>query len=99
MSENSKTATTENLQNFSNLELAQLLAQRLAISHRDWHRLQGDRKSQAGQQLTSALIFLLKDQPELALTHLQQATGWLDKSLKAPGCPDKKAQKSKGKGS
>lgn len=94
MSENSKIATAENLENLSNLELAQLLAQRLAISHRDWHRLQGDRKAQAGQQLTSALIFLLKDQPELALTHLQQATGWLDKSLKAPGCPDKKRSKS-----
>ena len=90
MSENNKTVTKENLHNFSNLELAQLLAQRLAISHRDWHRLQGNRKAQAGQQLTSALIFLLKDQPDLALTHLQQATGWLDKSLKAPGCPDKK---------
>lgn len=90
MSENSKTATAEKLENISNLELAQELAQRLAISHRDWHRLQGDRKAQAGQQLTSALIFLLKDQPELAITHIKQAAGWLDKSLKAPGCPDKK---------
>lgn len=89
MSETTKILPTEQLKDISNLELAQILAQRLAISHRDWHRLQGDRKSQAQQQLASALIFLLKDQPELALNHLQQATGWLDKSLKAPGCPDK----------
>lgn len=92
MSETTKVSTAQQLQNISTLELAQVLAQRLAISHRDWHRLQGDRKSQAGQQLASALIFLLKDQPQSALTHLQQARGWLDKSLKAPGCPDKKSR-------
>lgn len=93
MSETTKISPTEQLQDVSDLELAQVLAQRLAISHRDWHRLQGDRKSQAQQQLTSALIFLLKDRSDLALNHLQQATGWLDKSLKAPGCPDKKSSK------
>ncbi|VEP11873.1 conserved hypothetical protein [Hyella patelloides LEGE 07179] len=90
MSETTKASPAEQLQDITTLELAQELAQRLAISHRDWHRLQGDRKAQAGQQLASAMIFLLKDKPELALNHLQQATGWLDKSLKAPGCPDKK---------
>ena len=90
MFENTPVSETKTLQESSTLELAQELAQRLAISHKDWHRLQGDRKAQAGQQLSSALIFLLKDQPELALSHLQQAAGWLDKSLKAPGCPDKK---------
>ena len=89
MSKTTETSPTEQLQDISTLELAQVLAQRLAISHRDWHRLQGDRKAQAGQQLTSALIFLLKDRPESALTHIKQATGWLDKSLKAPGCPDR----------
>ena len=90
MSETTKASPAEQLQDIATLELAQELAQRLAISHRDWHRLQGNRKAQAGQQLASAMIFLLKDKPELALNHLQQATGWLDKSLKAPGCPDKK---------
>lgn len=90
MSQNRPLSTRKSLQDSTTLELAQELAQRLAISHRDWHRLQGDRKAQAGQQLTSALVFLLKEQPELALSHLQQATGWLDKTLKAPGCPDKK---------
>jgi hypothetical protein len=92
MSETTKISSAEQLKNISTLELAQVLAQRLAISHYDWHRLQGDRKAQAGQQLTSALVYLLKDKPELALNHLQQATGWLDKSLKAPGCPDKRKQ-------
>ena len=95
MSETTKISPTEQLQDISTLELAQELARRLAISHRDWHRLQGDRKAQAGQQLTSALVFLLKDRPDLALSHLQQATGWLDKSLKAPGCPDKEQRKRK----
>jgi hypothetical protein len=95
MSETTKRSPAKQLHDISNLELAQILAQRLAISHRDWHRLQGDRKAQAQQQLISALIFLLKDRSDLALDHLQQATGWLDRSLKAPGCPDKKALSSK----
>ena len=90
MLETTKASATKQLQDISTLELAQELARRLTISHRDWHRLQGNRKAQAGQQLSAALIFLLKDRSDLALTHLQQATGWLDKSLKAPGCPDKK---------
>ncbi len=93
MKETSNLNCVEKFKNTSNLELAQELSRRLAISHRDWHRLQGDRQAQAGQQLSAALIFLLKEQPELALSHLQQATGWLDKSLKAPGCPDKKSRK------
>jgi hypothetical protein len=99
MSQTIKTSSAEQLENISTLELAQILAQRLAISHYDWHRLQGDRKAQAGQQLTSALVYLLKDRPELALNHLQQATGWLDKSLKAPGCPDRKAHTRKSRSS
>jgi hypothetical protein len=45
------------------------------------------------EQLAAALVFLLKDQPESALQHLNQATGWLDGSLASPPCPD--AQKRK----
>ena len=89
MSDTNKAFSTAKLKDLTTLELARELAQRLAISHRDWHRLQGDRKAQAGQQLASAIVFLLKDRPEIALDHLQQATGWLNKTLKAPGCPDK----------
>ncbi|MFM8293183.1 MAG: DUF6439 family protein, partial [Microcystaceae cyanobacterium] len=33
------------------------------------------------------LVYLLKDQPEEALTHLHQATGWLDRSIKPLPCP------------
>lgn len=69
------------------LELAQALAAQLAIAPNDWHRLKANRKAQAGQHLAAALVFLLKDRPEDALAHLQQATGWLDRSLSAPPCP------------
>jgi hypothetical protein len=72
----------------TDLELAQALAERSAIAHQDWHRLKGNRQAQAKQQLTSALVFLLKDQPQEALQHLNQATGWLDGSLVSPPCPD-----------
>jgi len=71
----------------STLELAQLLAERLAIAPQDWHRLKANRPAQAGQQAAAALVFLLKEQPEEALVRLQQAAGWLDRSLAAPPCP------------
>ena len=72
----------------TDLELAQALVERSVIAHQNWHRLKGNRNAQAKQQLTSALVFLLKDQPQEALQHLQQATGWLDGSLSSPPCPD-----------
>ena len=80
-------------EDITDLELAQALVERNLIAHQDWHRLKGDRQAQAKQQLTSALVFLLKDRPRQALEHLNQAAGWLDGSLKSPPCPD--AQKRK----
>jgi hypothetical protein len=77
----------ELLAQFSTIELAQALAARLAIAPRDWHRLQGNRQAQAGQQIAAALVFLLKEQRQEALAHLNQASGWLDGSISAPGCP------------
>ena len=68
--------------------LAQALAEKLAIAPNDWHRLKANRKAQAGQELAAALVFLLKDQPEEALSHINQAAGWLDRSISAPPCPD-----------
>lgn len=76
------------------LELAQALAAKSAIAHQDWHRLKGNRQAQAKQQLTSALVFLLKEQPEAALVHLNQAADWLNGSLKSPPCPDAQRRQS-----
>lgn len=69
------------------LELAQALSEQLAIAPQDWHRLKANRPAQAGQHLAAAIVFLLKDRPQEALSHLQQASGWLDRSLSAPPCP------------
>lgn len=77
----------EHLQDVSTLELAQILADRLSIAPNDWHRLKADRKAQAGQQTAAALVFLLSDRKDDAIAHLQQATGWLDRSISAPPCP------------
>lgn len=71
----------------STLELAQALAARVSISDRDWHRLKSNRKARAIEQSAVALVYLLKDNPEEALPRLQQAVGWLDKSISAPPCP------------
>lgn len=82
-------ATAQNpaLAECSDLELAQALAGRLAIAPHDWHQLKGNRKARAKEQAAIALVYLLKDQPEEALARLQQATGWLDRSIQAPPCP------------
>jgi hypothetical protein len=75
------------LSELSTLELAQALAQRLAITPMDWHRLKSNRKARACEQAAAALVFLLKDQSEEALPRFQQASGWLDRSISAPPCP------------
>ncbi|GAB4234964.1 MAG: DUF6439 family protein [Stanieria sp.] len=87
MSKITQISKTELLKEIDTVELAQALAERLAIAPQDWHRLKANRQAQAGQQLGAALVFLLKNQPEEALMRLNQATGWLDRSISAPPCP------------
>ncbi|RUT08930.1 hypothetical protein DSM106972_009830 [Dulcicalothrix desertica PCC 7102] len=78
---------TKQLQEFSDLELAQALLERLGISPNDWHRLKSNRKARASEQIAAALVYLLKDEKEEAQQRLQQAVGWLDRSISAPPCP------------
>ena len=87
MLETAQTTQTVNLNELSTVELAQALAARLAIAEKDWHRLKANRSARACEQAAAALVFLLKKQPEEALPRLNQATGWLDRSISAPPCP------------
>ena len=75
------------LDSASALELAQLLLAKLALTDGNWHRLKSNRKARASEQAAAALVYLLKDQTEEALPRLQQAVGWLDRSISAPPCP------------
>jgi hypothetical protein len=75
------------LQDVSTLELAQALAERLSITDLNWHKSKSNRNARSLEQTAVALVFLLKNNPEAALAHLQQATGWLDRSISAPPCP------------
>ncbi|GAB4320091.1 MAG: hypothetical protein OHK0047_02500 [Leptolyngbyaceae cyanobacterium] len=75
------------LRQASTEELAQALMEKLAITDKDWHRLKANRKARASEQVAAALVLLLKDQPDAALPRLQQAIGWLDRSISAPPCP------------
>jgi hypothetical protein len=36
---------------------------------------------------TKDVVFLVKNEPQEAQARLQQAVGWLDKSISAPPCP------------
>lgn len=71
----------------SPLELAQRLAHELSLKPEDWHRLKSNRRRRALEQAAVALVYLLKDEPQEALAHLHQATGWLDRTISAPPCP------------
>ncbi|MBW4663145.1 MAG: hypothetical protein KME01_02935 [Chroococcus sp. CMT-3BRIN-NPC107] len=89
MLENNDLVKTANLNDFSTLQLAQALSERLTISPNDWHKLKSNRKARSREQAAVALVFLLKEQPDdnEALSRLQQATAWLDRSISAPPCP------------
>jgi Family of unknown function (DUF6439) len=78
---------TTQINELSDLELAQALMERLSISPDDWHRLKSNRNSRASEQLAAAMVFLLKNQPQEALARLEQAVGWLNRSVSAPPCP------------
>jgi hypothetical protein len=87
MSEPTQLLKTDTLNQFTTLELAQALMERLTITPNDWHRLKSNRQARAGEQAAAALLFLLKNQPEEALPRFNQASGWLDRSISAPPCP------------
>jgi hypothetical protein len=78
---------TSQLHEISTLELAQALMERLSISPDDWHRLKSNRNARASEQAAAAMVFLIKNETQEAQARLQQAVGWLDKSISAPPCP------------
>ena len=80
--------------NEKSLALAQELATLNTIGSMDWHRMKANRKARALEQCTGAIVYLLKNKPEEALVRLQQAVGWLDKSISAPPCPTHGAPKA-----
>ena len=75
------------IQELNNLELAQILAERLAIAPNQWHKLKNNSQAQAAQQISAGLVFLLKQDKNQAIAHLNQGVGWLDKSIKPLPCP------------
>lgn len=83
------------LKSFGPEALAQALVEQLAIAPNDWHRLSANRSVRAREQAAAALVYMLKDKPEEALPRLQQAIGWLDKTLKAPPCPSHGEKRNK----
>jgi hypothetical protein len=79
--------TAQALQQATPEELAKALMEKLAITDKDWHRLKANRKARASEQVAAAIVLLQKDQTDEALARLQQAVGWLDRSISAPPCP------------
>ncbi len=86
MSQPTQLPKTSPLNEVSTLELAQALMERLSISPNDWHRLKSNRNARASEQAAAAVLYLVKNQPQEAIVRLEQAVGWLDKSISAPPC-------------
>ncbi|MEM1171213.1 MAG: DUF6439 family protein [Cyanobacteria bacterium P01_H01_bin.35] len=89
-----ETSNHRNLEEYTTLELAQALAERLAIPERDWHRLKSNRQVRALELTVAALVFLIQGQPTEAIARLNQAINWLDRSISAPPCPTHGSQKN-----
>jgi len=69
-------------------DLARALLEKLSLTEQDWHRLKSNRRARAQEQVAAALVFLLSNNSEEAQLRLNQAIGWLDRSITAPPCPD-----------
>ncbi|MGK7891237.1 MAG: DUF6439 family protein, partial [Leptolyngbyaceae cyanobacterium] len=82
-----QTSQTTQFSDVDTQTLVQAVAERLAIPSQDWHRLKGNRAARAQEQVAIALVALMNDQKEESLARLQQAVGWLDRSISAPPCP------------
>ena len=87
MSQPTQLPKTSQLNEFTTVQLAQALMERLSISPNDWHCLKSNRNSRASEQAAAAVLYLLQNQPQEAIIRLQQAVGWLDRSISAPPCP------------
>ena len=86
MSQPTQLPKTSQLNEVSTLELAQALMERLSISPNDWHRLKSNSNARASEQAAAAVLYLVQNQPQEAIVRLEQAVGWLDKSISAPPC-------------
>ena len=81
------------------LPLAIELQRSLCINDRQWHALKGQRQRRAAEQISSALVLLLREsEPSVpssssqgtgqeAIALLEHALGWLKGEIRDPGCP------------
>lgn len=76
------------LADYTARDLARALLERLSLDERDWHRLKGDRRRRAQEQVAAALVFMLADNDREAQQRLTHALDWLDRRVSAPPCPD-----------
>jgi hypothetical protein len=81
------------------LPLAAELQRSLSINDRQWHALKGQRQRRAAEQISSALVMLIRESEpsspswsalgtgQEAIALLEHALGWLKGEIRDPGCP------------
>lgn len=82
------------LADYTPRDLARALLEQLRVDERDWHRLKGDRRIRAREQVAAALVFMLADNTDEARQRLTHALDWLDRRVSAPPCPDHSSRAS-----
>ncbi len=80
------------LADYTPRDLARALLEQLSVDERDWHRLKGDRRIRAREQVAAALVFMLADNNDEARQRLEHALDWIDRRVSAPPCPDHSAR-------
>ena len=73
------------------VQLAETLQRHLAINERDLHRLKSDRHRRAAEQLSAALLLLLRNGAQAdgdVLALVESAQRWIKREQRDPGCPD-----------
>ena len=70
------------------IELSIELHSHLAINDKNWHKFKSISNRRSAELLSGALVQLLQNgNPKDIEAMLDQATAWLKKELKDPGCP------------
>ena len=72
-------------------ELVKALHKEISLTNSNWHELKGLHDHRAAELLTGALSQLINDGETADIEQLiTQATKWIKKEIKDPGCPRKK---------
>ncbi len=74
------------------IDLVKILNQNLAIDHKNWHKLKGNKNVRAAELISSALCQLIVGNNEKdSIAYLEESLNWLKGLNIDKPCPDRKS--------